>query len=310
RFRIKLEGYDPDWQDVGSRREAFYTNLPPRQYRFRVAAANNSGVWNETGAAVDFAVSPRYYQTIWFRAIGFAGVCALLWALHQLRLRQIAAQFDARLQDCVYERTRIARELHDTLLQSLHGLMFQFQAARNMLPERTGDAMHTLDGAILRTEQAIAESRDAIVDLRSTSGNDRDLGRALAAFGQELLASGAQDAPAFQVTVEGAARPLPPMLHDEVCRIARELVRNAFRHARAQRIEAEIRYEPRQVCVRIRDDGIGMTPKVLQDGGRTGHWGLRGIRERAQAIGAQVDVWSQPGAGTEVQLAVSNEVVR
>jgi len=304
RFRIKLEGYDPDWQDVGSRREAFYTNLPPRQYRFRVAAANNSGVWNETGAAVDFAVSPRYYQTIWFRAIGFAGVCALLWALHQLRLRQIAAQFDARLQERVYERTRIARELHDTLLQSLHGLMFQFQAARNMLPERTGDAMHTLDGAILRTEQAIAESRDAIVDLRSSSGNERDLGRALAAFGQELLSAETQDVPRFHVTVEGAVRPLPPVLHDEVCRIARELVRNAFRHARAQRVEAEIRYEDRQLRLRIRDDGAGINPKVLQDGGRSGHWGLKGIRERAQAIGAELDVWSQPGAGTEVQLGL------
>jgi signal transduction histidine kinase len=265
-------------------------------------------VWNEAGAAVDFAIAPRYYQTMWFRTVAFAGVCALLWAVHQLRLRQIASRFDARLQERVNERTRIARELHDTLLQSLHGVMFQFQAARNMLPDRSGEAIQTLDGAILRTEQAIAESRDAIVDLRSSSANQRDLGRTLATFGKELLASETQGVPVFRVTVEGDPRPLPPILHDEVCRIARELIRNAFRHARAQQVEAEIRYEARQVCLRIRDDGIGINPKILQDGGRSGHWGLRGIRERAEAIGAHLDVWSQAGAGTEVQLELPGTI--
>ena len=209
RFRIKLEGYDRDWQDVGTRRQAFYTNLPPRQYRFRVAAANNSGVWNDAGAALDFTIAPAYYQTMWFRAVGFAGVAALLWALHLLRLRQIASQFDARLQARLNERTRIARELHDTLLQSLHGLMFRFQAVRNMLPRRTDEAMEVLDGAISRTEQAIAESRDAIQDLRSESLRHKTVGEMLAAFGQELASTQepSHESPALPCDRGGRAAP-------------------------------------------------------------------------------------------------------
>jgi signal transduction histidine kinase len=306
RFRIKLEGYDRDWQDVGSRRQAFYTNLPPRQYRFRVAAANNSGVWNDAGAALDFTIAPAYYQTMWFRAVGFAGVCALLWALHQLRLRQIASQFDTRLQARLKERTRIARELHDTLLQSLHGLMFRFQAVRNMLPRRTDEAMEVLDGAISRTEQAIAESRDAIQDLRSESLRHKTVGEMLAAFGQELASTqeASDESPFFRVTVEGKAHPLSANFQDEIARIARELLRNAFQHAHAHRIEAEIRYDDQLLCLRVRDDGTGIDPPVLRKGQRAGHWGLRGVRERAQRIGAQLDIWSEATVGTEVQLRV------
>jgi signal transduction histidine kinase len=306
RFRIKLEGYDRDWQDVGSRRQAFYTNLPPRQYRFRVAAANNSGVWNDGGAALDFTIAPAYYQTMWFRAVGFAGVCALLWALHQVRLRQIASQFDARLQARLNERTRIARELHDTLLQSLHGLMFRFQAVRNMLPRRTDEAMEVLDGAISRTEQAIAESRDAIQDLRSDSLRHQTVGEMLAAFGRELASTqeASDESPFFAVTVEGKPHPLTANLQDEISRIARELLRNAFQHAHAHRIEAEIRYDDQLLCLRVRDDGMGIDPPVLRQGQRAGHFGLRGVRERAQRVGAELDIWSEARVGTEVQLRV------
>jgi signal transduction histidine kinase len=253
---------------------------------------------------LDLAILPAYYQTTSFRAASVVATLALLWALYHLRLRQVAREFDARLQERVNERTRIARELHDTLLQSLHGLMFRFQAVRNMLPGRTDEAIHTLDGAILRTEQAIAESRDAIQDLRSESG-ERDLGRALATFVKELAGpETSQDCPMFRVTVEGEPHLLSPTLYDEVCRIARELIRNAFRHGRARRIEAEIRYDDSLFCLRIRDDGTGIDPKITHDAERAGHWGLRGIRERVQRIGAQLDVWSEAGAGTEVQLQV------
>jgi signal transduction histidine kinase/ligand-binding sensor domain-containing protein len=305
-FRIKLEGYDRDWQDVGTRRQAFYTNLPSRQYRFRVAAANNSGVWNDAGAALDFTIAPAYYQTMWFRAVGLAGVCTLLWALHQLRLRQIASQYDARLQARLNERTRIARDLHDTLLQSLHGLMFRFQAVRNMLPRRIDEAIEVLDGAISRTGQAIAESRDAIQDLRSESLRHKTVGEMLAAFGQELASTqeASHASPLFRVTVEGKSLPLSANLHDEISRIARELLRNAFQHAHARQIEAEIRYDDHLLCLRVRDDGTGIDPPVLQQGQRAGHWGLRGVRERAQRIGAQLDIWSEANVGTEVQLRV------
>jgi signal transduction histidine kinase/ligand-binding sensor domain-containing protein len=305
RFRYKLEGRDQEWHDAGTRRRVFYSDLPPGQYRFHVTASNNDGVWNDSGAVLELAIMPAYYQTMWFRAAAVVAALALLWALYQIRLRQLAHGFDTRLQERVHERTRIARELHDTLLQSLHGLMFRFQAVRNMLPGRTEEAIQTLDGAILRTELAIAESRDAIQDLRSESTGLRDLGRALATFGKELAGPEThQDAPIFRVTVEGEPHRLSPILHDEICRIARELVRNAFRHARAHRIEAEIRYEDSLFCLRIRDDGTGIDPKILQDGERAGHWGLRGIRERARRIGARLDLWSEAGAGTEAQLQV------
>jgi signal transduction histidine kinase len=215
-------------------------------------------------------------------------------------------QFSIGLEARVNERTRIARELHDTLLQSLHGLMFRFQAARNMLPRRPEQAMQALDGAIARTEQAITESRGAIQDLRSEAISQSDLVELLTATGQELAAfeDANRDGPAFRVIVEGERRSLSPILQEEVYWIARELLRNAFQHASAHRIEAEIRYEDDRFRLRVRDDGKGMDPKVLEAGGRAGHWGLPGVRERAQRLGARLDFWSEARAGTEIQLTV------
>src|SRR5262250_2892863 len=305
-FRYKLEGLDSDWQDAGNRRQAFYTNLPPRNYRFRVMACNNSGVWNETGATIDFVIPPAYYQTRWFRLSCVAAFLALLWAVYQLRLQQVTAQVRQRLQGRADERERIARELHDTLLQSLHGLLLQFQAARNMLPRRPEEAIHALDGALDATEQAIAESRNAIQNIRAEPGRQGDLAELLKAAGQELANS--QDAnhrpPVFRLIVEGERQALPAVLQGEVYRIAREILRNAFQHAQADRIEAELRYDDHALRLRIRDDGRGIDPQVLKAGGRSGHWGLRGVRERAQQIGAQLGFWSEAGAGTEVQLTV------
>src|SRR5262249_26994027 len=152
-----------------------------------------------------------------------------------------------------------ARELHDTLLQSFHGIMFRLQAVRNMLPARTDEAILTLDAAILTTEHAIGEGRDAIQDLRSAPSVQTDLGQTLARFAKELGdAETSREVPTFRVTVEGEVHLLSPILHDEVCRIARELIRNAFRHARARRVEAEIRYDDQMFCLRIRDDGTGV----------------------------------------------------
>jgi len=211
-----------------------------------------------------------------------------------------------RLEERVNERTRIARELHDTLLQNLHGLLFRFQAARNMLPRRTEEAMGALDGAILRTEQAIAESRDTIKDLRAERVTPTDLAELLTQTGRELesVADANGNPPIFRVIVEGERQTLSPALQDEVYRIARELLRNAFQHAHAHRIEAEIRYDNHLLRVLIRDDGKGMDPKVLKEGGQPGHWGLPGVRERAKQIGARLDFWSEAGAGSEVQLTV------
>src|SRR5262245_34315111 len=162
RFRYKLEGRDREWQDVGTRRQAFYSNLPPRQYRFRVIASNNSGVWNEAGASFDFSIAPAYYQTTWFSVASVVAALGLLWAFYRFRLRRLAYDFEARLQERVNERTRIARDLHDTLLQSFHGLLFRFQAANNMLPERPAEAKERFESAIDQAAQALTEGRDAV----------------------------------------------------------------------------------------------------------------------------------------------------
>jgi len=283
-----------------------YSNLPPGDYVFRVTAANNSGVWNETGASLDLSIAPAYYQTTWFRALCVAAFAGLLWALYQYRLRQVRRQFAVGLEVRVQERTRIARELHDTLLQSLHGLMFRFQAARNLFPRRPEEAMEALDQAIARTEEAITESQDAITDLRPTPTVSNDLGGLLMATGKELETTGNLEGTAatFALTVEGERQTLSPNLQDEVYRIALELLRNAFRHACARRVETEVRYDEEQLRVRIRDDGKGMDPEILKKGRRAGHWGLLGAKERAQRIGAHLDIWSEAGAGTEIQLRI------
>ena len=309
-FRYKLEDYDTEWQKPGTRRQAFYNDLRPGKYKFRVIASNNDGIWNEEGATLDFSVAPAWYQTIWFRILCMAGIALLLWALYQLRLQQLQREFNMALEARVGERTRIARELHDTLLQSFHGLMFRFQAARNMLPRRPEQAMQALDGAISRTEQAIAEGREAIRDLRSGPVTQSDLAELLTAAGQELSAftDAECDVPVLRVTVEGERKRLSPAVQEEVYWIARELLRNAFQHASAHKIEAEIRYEDHLFRLRIRDDGKGIDPKVLEAGGCAGHWGLAGVRERAQELEAQLNFWSETGVGTEVQLTVNAAV--
>ena len=306
RFRYKLEGVDKDWQDSGARREAAYTNLSPQSYRFRVTASNGDGVWNESGVAASFAIAPTWYQTSWFE-----GLCALMAGLlvagaYRLRVRRISAAMDARFDERLRERSRIARELHDTLLQSFQGSLFEFQAARKLLFSRPEEARPALDQAIDSAKAAIAEGRDAIQGLRHESRNTEglaDLIRAVGNQGLQSQLSGDEDI-AFDVTVEGTSEPLAPLLQDELFRICQEILRNAFRHARAKRIEVEIRYSPRELRLRIRDDGTGIDPKVLDTGARPGHWGLPGARERAKLIGARFDLWSEVAAGTEIQITV------
>ncbi len=308
-FRYKLEGRDRDWQDAGNRRQAFYTDLPPRNYRFRVVACNNSGVWNETGTFLDFSVAPAYYQTTWFRLSCVAAFLALLWGLYQLRLRQLAREFNAGLEARVNERTRIARELHDSLLQGFQGLMFRLQAVRDLLPVRPTEASEALDIALERGDKAIAEGRDTVSDLREPIMGDSDIAQALTALGKELaLQSGNSLVPRVRVLVEGKQRELNPMLRDEIYRIAREALRNAFRHARAQKIEAEITYSDSKFLLHVRDDGGGIDPEVANQGARAGHWGLPGMRERAKCFGGKLEVWSERGAGTEIELSVPGPI--
>lgn len=305
-FKYKLEGYDDEWQLAGNKREAYYASLPPRTFRFRVIASNNSGIWNEAGDSLEFSIDPAYYQTNVFRIACLAGVLVLLWGLYRLRMLQLAREFQANAEGRIEERMRVARELHDTLLQSIQGLMFSFQAARNLLPGRLEDSMRTLDHAILRGGEAIAEGRDAIQGLRANPSVESNLEHLLAAEADDLAkSSGAQDqAPAFTLTVEGARQPLSALLQDEVYRISREILRNAYHHAHASRIETEIAYDRQFFRIRIRDNGRGIDRKVLSAGASEGHWGLPGVRERAKRIGGRLKIWSEFGAGTEAELTV------
>jgi len=302
RFKYKLVGRDADWVDAGTRRQAFYTDLRPRNYRFHVIACNNSGVWNETGDTLEFSIAPAYYQTTWFAALGVAAGLAMLWGLFRLRLYQISREYAAQTA----ERTRIARELHDTLLQSFQASLIQMQAARNILDRRPEKAVQSLEKAISTAAGAVAEGRSAIQDLRAQPIGKGDLVELLTAAGQEMGHSDEAHGhpPVFRLTVEGERRDLDPVLQDEVYRIARELLRNAFRHAEASQIEAEIRYENRQLRVHVRDDGKGIDLEILKAGGRAGHWGLPGMRERANRFGGKLEFWSEAGAGTEAVLTV------
>ena len=303
RFRYKLEGIDPDWQDAGARREAFYTRLAPGKYRFRVIACNNDGVWNEAGTSLAFSILPAYYQTTWFLIVCVAAVLFLLWSIYQLRVQQLQRQFAIGLEARVNERTRIARELHDTLLQSFHGLLLMLQSASNVLLTRPDDAKRRLDNAIDQASQAIAEGRDAVQGLRSSTLIANDLALGVRVLGEELVAGVSnQESPVIDVGVEGAPQELRPMVRDEVYRISAEALRNAFRHAQANRIEIEIRYDAHEFRVRIRDDGRGIGTEAVSRG--VGHFGLPGMRERANVIGAKLEIWSSRDSGTEIQLTL------
>jgi signal transduction histidine kinase len=194
--------------------------------------------------------------------------------------------------------------LHDTLLQSFQGLVLKFQAVRNMLPRRPEEAMQALDTALERTDQAIAEGRDAIQGLRASTEVTNELAQAVRAVGAELTS---HDSAKFYVTVGGPPRDLHPILRDEVYSIAREAVRNAFRHAQARNIEADITYNGSSFQLRIRDDGKGMDPGIVAEG-RAGHYGVPGMRERAKRIGGKLDVWTAIGAGTEIELSIPGSI--
>jgi len=310
-FRYRLEGHDAEWQEAVDRRLATYTNLPPGDYHFRVKAANNSGVWNEEGARLDFSIRPAFYQTTWFRIACAVVLIALAWGGFQLRLRmrmrRLQQQFEAMLEARVSERTRIARDLHDTLLQRFHGLLLQFQAAFNLLPDRPRESRQILASAIDRVAEAITEGRDTVQGLRTTGPETDDLADSLQVLAEDLAnAHGHAAAQPVQVQmrVQGTPRALHPRVRDEAFRIAGEALRNAFRHAAAKRIDVEIGYDERHLRVKVRDDGKGMEAEVLRKGEKKGHFGLRGMRERAGLVGGKLTLRRGPqDTGTEVEFS-------
>jgi signal transduction histidine kinase/ligand-binding sensor domain-containing protein len=308
RFRVKLEGQDENWRELVNQRHVNYTNLSPKHYRLRVLACNNSGVWSEPGALLDFSIAPAFYQTTWFSIACVAAFLALLWVGYQLRVRQLAHQFNITLDARVTERTRIARELHDTLLQSFQGLLLRFQSVAKLLPERPDEARQRLDNAIQQAAEAITEGRDAVQGLRSSALETNDLADAVAAIAEELThGAAAGDSPVIDLEVEGAPRSLNPVVRDEAYRIAGEALRNAFRHAQAGRIAVEIRYDKRHFRLRVRDDGKGIDGDTMQRQ-PSGHFGLPGMRERAEMAGGRLEVWSKLNSGTQLELSVPGTI--
>ncbi|MCE3261189.1 MAG: histidine kinase [Pseudoduganella sp.] len=295
RFSYRLEGVDAAWQDVQGRREAFYTNLQPGSYRFRVLAANEDGVWNGEGATLELEIPPTFTQTHWFTALLVLAAALALAALYALRVRQLTARMQDLLQERLAERARIARGLHDTLLQSVQGLIMFFdrQSAR-LAPgsEEKAKVEQTLELA----DQLMAEGRNYIMDLRSSAPAE-ELANSLQQYGAVLLHE------RFHATTSGSARAMPPQVHEDVLSIAREALFNAARHAQATRVDLLLDYGAAWFQLEVRDDGRGLG-EVVEHGARPGHFGLVGMRERAAAIGATCTVLSPPGGGTMVRLQV------
>jgi len=302
-FRYRLEGADSSWQDVGTRREALFNNLKPGNYRFQLAASNNDGVWNNQGASLEFVIPPAFYQTAWFRVLFVAALGFVSWGAYQWRIRQVAARLAAQFAIRLSERTRIAQELHDTLLQGILSASMQLHVAENQIPGN-GPAKALVRRVLELMEQVITEGRVAVRGLRLSKERSLDLEQALSRVPQELAVE--KSAIDFRVIAEGTPRTLHPIVRDEVYRIGREAVTNAFRHSHATRIEVVVEYHSNQLRVLVTDNGDGIDSQFLNSG-REGHWGLSGMRERTEKIGAKLKVCSN-SEGTEVELIVPGSI--
>jgi ligand-binding sensor domain-containing protein/signal transduction histidine kinase len=299
RFKYKLEGFDNDWVDVGTRRIAYYTNLRPGNYKFQVIASNNDGVWNQTGASFSLYLKPYLYQTYWFYATCFLGLALLAWQLYRLRVRRIEAQFGAVLA----ERTRIAREIHDNLAQEMLGISVQLEVVARTLPPEAEVARTHLDRVRLLVRHGIAEARRYVWDLRSQALENKDLSAALSETARRLTAETTVE---IQVQVGGTFRPLTKLVEDNLLRIGQEAINNAVRHAEAQHIFVNLVFDARRVRLSVRDDGRGFDTLHTQatGNGPPGHFGLVGMRERAAQIGGTLSIHSGNGSGTEVVVDV------
>jgi len=248
--------------------------------------------------------TPPFWLTRWFLLATTVLLALAILILFRLRMLALAHQMNMRFEERLAERTRIARELHDSLLQGFQGLMLRLQTVRDLLPGRATEAIEALESALDRGDEVIAEGRDTVENLRGYSMVNTDMVQALTALGEELRPEKENLAPPLRVFVQGKRRDLDPILRDEIYRIAREALRNAFNHAQARKIEAQLTYGSSKFLLRVRDNGTGIDPTVFGQGRRAGHWGLPGMRERAKEFGGRVKVWSKSGLGTEVELSV------
>lgn len=293
RFEYMLDGVDNGWQSAGTRRTAFYTRLGPGSYSFRVRAFNEDGVRSDQDATYAFRIAPTWYQTLAFRLACVVLLVAIASWIYTLRLRAITTRMRIRHD----ERERIARDLHDTLLQGFQGLILRFQAVRRHVPTDPEKAIAMIDDALTRADGVMEEGRDKVASLREVEGAEADLPAAILAASDELIE---QRPVAFELAVHGKPRRLKASVHEEVYRVVREAMINALHHSGGDRVEVTLEYGRRLLEVTVRDNGVGFDAGLAQER----HWGVAGMHERADAIGAQLGIWSRPGSGTEVSLRV------
>lgn len=299
RYQHRLMGLDAEWQEAGSLTRAFYTNLPPGPYRFEVRAANEDQVWSTAVAQRSFTIAPMWYQTLWFSAACVLAMLALLALAMRLRSRSLTRLVRARLQERHAERERIARELHDTLLQGTQGLILRLHAVSRSA-HASPEVREALEAAMQQAESALAEGRERVNRLREGSDDYQDLGASLVQVYGERAAD--SSSPCLRLNVEGTPKPLRHDAAEEVFLIGREALLNALQHAAAEAVDIELIYARRGLRLHIRDDGSGL-PATLPDG----RWGLVGMRERAERLGGRLRLWSRPGVGTEIELSLPGE---
>lgn len=302
-LQYRLDGADPSWFDAAPAHAVIYTDIPPGRHHFHVRACNRDGVWDRAGIVYDIVEEPYFYQTRTFQLAGLGAIVIALFGIHRLRVYQIAGQMNARLEERLGERERIARELHDTLLQGFQGLMLHFQSVLKQIPERE-PARESMSRALGLADQVLVEGRERVRDLRADEFKNSELANSLGTFGEELVQGSTTH---FKLTIVKEPRALHPVVCDEVYRIAREALANAFRHSQARNIEVDLTYAQHQLSVRVRDDGCGMDERTATEG-RRDHWGISGMRERARQIGGTLTIWSKRGSGTEVDVSVPGRI--
>lgn len=294
RFRYKLEGFDTDWVDVGTRRQAFFTNLPPLHYRFLVQAESGDGTWAAADAAWTFSIAPTFYQTRSFYVAVLGLLAFTVWGIWRLRVRHMRHEFALVLA----ERARLSREIHDTLLQNLAGVAIQCAAVANVL-DPASPARARLVDVRRQIEGYVRDIRQAVWDLRAPTLETRDLAGALREFGAHATTgSGVR----FDLTVTGKPRQMSAKVENEVLRVAQEGIRNAVQHASASRIHAELHFGPDALTLRVSDDGCGFDLAHQATDDR--HFGLMAMKERANEIGGRLRIAMRPAGGTEVELVV------
>ena len=303
KFRYRLDGHDTDWQEPGIRRAAFYNDLGPGNYSFHVIACNNDGVWNDAGASLNFIIPPAWYQTSWFRVACIMAALLVLFCLYRLRVRQIARVISVRFDERLNERTRMARELHDTFLQTIQACTM---VADNALDIRSDpeDMRHTMQKLSKWLHQATQEGRAALNSLRSSTTETNDLVRALRRATKNGLIPASMT---VDFSVVGKSREMHPIVRDEVYRIGYEAIRNSIVHSHATRLQVELRYE-QDLYLRVKDNGVGIDSVVLSYG-KGGHFGLQGMKERAARIGGKLKLVSSATCGTEVVITVPGSIV-